>query len=110
MTMKFKEESFSNTVEILMYPDHYVADAHTFLKDDAAAVAVGSKKIIKAGTVYPTNDASAAGVVLTDVDVTDGDASGALVVHGFIDASKMPAKPEAEAITALKLIKFYNVD
>lgn len=108
MTMKFKEESFSNTVEILMYPDHYVADAHTFLKDDAAAVAVGAKKIIKAGTVYPANTDKAIGVLLTDVDVTDGDASGALVVHGFIDASKMPAQPSSAAQGVLKLIKFYN--
>lgn len=109
MTMKFKTTSYANKTEILMFPDHYVAEAHTFLQNDAAAVTENGHKIIKAGTVYPANDATAVGVVFQDVDVTDGDASGALIVHGFIDATKMPAEPEATAQTALKQIKFYNL-
>lgn len=109
MTMKFTETSYANKTEILMYPDHYVADAHTFLKNDAAATTVNGRKIIKAGTIYPANDATAVGVVFQDIDVTDGDAAGALLVHGFIDASKIPAEPVANAQAALKLIKFYNL-
>lgn len=109
MTMKFTQTAYENKTEILMYPDHYVADAHTFLQNDAAAATVNGRKIIKAGTVYPANGATAIGVVFQDVDVTDGDASGALLVHGFVDASKMPEQPAAAAQTALKLIKFYNL-
>lgn len=33
-------------------------------------------KIVAAGTVYPSNDASAVGIVFTDVDVTHGDHGG----------------------------------
>lgn len=108
MTVKFIQEDYGNTKEILMFPDHYVAHAHTFLKDDAAAATVDGKKIIKAGTIYPSNDAKAVGVVLYDVDVTNGDESGAIVVHGFVNAKKIPAQPAAAALAALNMIKFYN--
>ena len=108
MTVKLIQESYGNTTEILMYPDHYVAEAHTFKKNDSAATTVGTRKIVKAGTIYPTNDASAKGVVLYDVDVTDGDQSGALVIHGFVDAKKCTAQPSAEALAALKLVHFAN--
>lgn len=107
MTVKFNKEDYGNTKEILMFPDHYVAFAHTFLKDDAAAATVGGKKIIKAGTIYPANDATAKGVLLSDVDVTDGDQTGALVIHGFIKQSAIPAAPADEAKAALPLIKFF---
>lgn len=107
MTVKFVKEDYGNTKEILMFPDHYVAHAHTFLKDDAAATTVDGRKIVKAGTVYPTNDGEAKGVVLYDVDVTNGDENGALVVHGFIKQSAMPKEPNELAKAALPLIKFY---
>lgn len=107
MTVKFVKEDYGNTKEILMFPDHYVAHAHTFLKDDAAAVAVGGKKIIKAGTIYPANDATAKGVVMSDIDVTDGDQSGAIIVHGFIKQSAIPAAPTDEAKAALPMVKFF---
>ena len=54
----------------------------------------------------PENGATAKGVVLYDVDVTDGDSTGSLVIHGFIDKSKLPTEPDAAAITALPMIKF----
>ena len=107
MTVKFIKEDYGNTKEILMFPDHYVAFAHTFLKDDAASTLVGGRKIIKAGTIYPANGATAKGVVMYDVDVTDGDQSGAIIVHGFIKQSAIPAEPSPEAKAALPLIKFF---
>ena len=107
MTVKLVKESYGNTKEILMFPDHYVAHAHTFLKDDAAAVEVDGKKIIKAGTLYPANDATVQGVVMSDVDVTNGDQNGAIIVHGFIKQSAIPAAPTDEAKAALPMVKFY---
>lgn len=108
MTVKFVKEDYGNTKEILMFPDHYVAHAHTFLKDDAAATVAGGKKIIKAGTIYPTNDGNAVGVILYDVDVTNGDETGAILVHGFVNAKKIPAQPSSAAMGVLNLIKFYG--
>lgn len=67
----------------------------------AAAVTVEGRKIIKAGTpltgdLKARNTAFAAagadnavGVALHDYDVTDGDATGALLVFGFVDLKKV---------------------
>lgn len=66
------------------------------------------KKIVPAGTILPANDATAKGILLNDVDVTYGDAPGALIVEGYIISERLPVVPAAAAITALKEIKFYN--
>ena len=44
-------------------------------KNFAGAVTENGRKIVKAGTLYPRNDASAIGIVWADYDVTDGDRS-----------------------------------
>lgn len=48
----------------------------------------------------------AEGVLLSDVDVTYGPASGAMVVHGYINLNKLPEAPAAEAVTVLNQITF----
>lgn len=100
---KIKVTKYSNTKEILKY-DHFVTEQVILTQDNATTV--GAKKIVKAGTILPANDATAKGVVLYDVDVTNGEEKGALVIHGFIDKSKLPIQPESAAITALPMIKF----
>lgn len=100
---KIRITNYQNTKEVLKY-DHFVSEAVVLTQ--ANAVTVDNKKIVKAGTILPANDATAKGVVLYDVDVTDGDETGALVIHGFIDKSKLPVTPDAAAITALPMIKF----
>lgn len=92
-----------NRKEILKY-DHFVSEKVVLTQ--ANATTVGNKKIVKAGTIVPANGATAKGVVLYDVDVTNGDEAGSLVIHGFIDKSKIPVQPDAAAITALPMIRF----
>lgn len=58
------------------------------------------RKIIKAGTVYPSNDASAQGIIFQDVDVTDGDAAAPLMVAGYYYSDKISA--DSTAVEALK--------
>ena len=100
-------QDYTTGKQILAFPDHYVSVAHTFLKDDAAATTTSDgRKVIKAGTIYPTNDASAIGIVFNDMDVTTGDATGALLIHGFVKTAALPEAPEATAKTALKQIEF----
>ena len=65
------------------------------------------RKIVKAGTILPANDATAKGILLTDVDVTEGSQPGALVVEGYVLEARLHTAPDAEAKTALKNIKFY---
>ena len=100
---KIRVTNYSNTKEILKY-DHYVAEAVVLTQ--ANVTTVDGKKIVKAGTILPANDATAKGIVLYDVDVTNGDEVGSLVIHGFIDKSKLPTEPNSAAITALPMIKF----
>lgn len=46
-------------------------------------------KIVKAGTPFPSNDAKCEGYLLYDVDVTNGNATGAVVFEGTIDNAKL---------------------
>ena len=104
--VEYNAQTFVTGKQILVFPDHYVSVAHTFLKDDAAAVTVDGRKVIKAGTIYPTNGSTAKGVVWADYDVTNGDVTGALVIHGFVKTAALPATPTKEAKAALPMIAF----
>lgn len=104
MSRLVKTTKYTNSKEILAVGDHHVSIKKTFKMNDAAATTVEGRKIIKAGTVYPTNDASAVGMVLYDVDVTEGDADGALLLHGFVKKDKLPAEISAEAAPKIPLI------
>lgn len=100
---KIRIINYQNTKEILKY-DHFVSEAVVLTQSNATEV--DGKKIVKAGTILPANDATAKGIILYDVDVTNSDETGALVIHGFIDKTKIPTQPDAAAITALPMIKF----
>ena len=49
------------------------------------------KKIVKAGTPFPANDATCLGYLFKDVDVTNGDAPGSYVYDGVLDPDKLKA-------------------
>lgn len=107
MAIEYKSQDYGTGKQILVFPDHYVCVAHTFLKGDAAATTTDDgRKIIKAGTIYPSNDASAIGIVFNDIDVTNGDSAGALLIHGFVKTAALPVAAEAAAKSALKQIEF----
>ena len=107
MAVEYKSQDYTTGKQILVFPDHYVCVARTFSKDDATATTTDDgRKVIKAGTVYPANDATAIGIVFNDMDVTNGDATGALLIHGFVKTAALPAVPADAAKTALKMIEF----
>lgn len=108
MAVVYQNETFVTGKQILVFPDHYVSVAHTFLKDDAAATTVDGRKVIKAGTIYPANDATAKGIVWADYDVTNGDVTGALIIHGFVKTAALPVAPSATAKTALPMVAFMS--
>lgn len=47
------------------------------------------KKIVKAGTPFPADDATCKGYLLHDIDVTQGDAPGTYIYEGAIDNKKL---------------------
>jgi len=114
MAMKMKAIEYgAPTPQILASPDHYVALGFRHARADAntpgLATLVDGRYVVKAGTIYPANDTTAVGVVLNDYDVTDGDATLAVVIHGFIKTAALPAVPTADAIAALKQIQFVPI-
>lgn len=92
---------------------NFLASAHlqsfTTLVPAALGVAApNGRLIVPAGTILPTNDAEAKGILFADVDVTYGDQPGSLIVEGYIIKERLPVVPDAAAETAMTEIKFYN--
>lgn len=56
----------------------------------SATTAADGSKYVKMGTVYPSNDASAIGIVYEDVDVTSGDMPGSVVTKGVVYEDRLP--------------------
>lgn len=99
--MSIKIESAVNVNQILFYTDPQVSVG--VVVDDAASVTENGRKIVKAGTPLSgdltarntafvkaadtTNPAT--GVLLHDVDVTDGDNNGTLLVFGFVNLERL---------------------
>lgn len=113
MTMKYKTIAYDSAKHILAMPDHYVSIARKAKKATVANGMVtkkGDRFIIKAGTIYPSNDDNAIGVVLQDYDVTESDASMAIVLHGFIRADLLPDTPSNAALKNLRMIYFLKDD
>lgn len=113
MTMKYKTIAYDSAKHILAMPDHYVSIARKATKATEAGdmvVKEGDRFIIKAGTIYPSNDNKAIGVVLQDYDVTESDASMAIVLHGFIRVDRLPARPSDAALKNLRMIYFLKDD
>ena len=78
----------------------------TTLVSNVGVLAVDGKKIVKAGTILPKNDATAKGILYNDVDVTHGPQPGALIEEAYILEARLPLVPDALAKTALTKITF----
>lgn len=110
--------------DVLLAP--HLAFAVSVTVSNTGVSSTDGKKIIKAGTpiggstsvltkrstvLQVTNDsgtgAQAQGILRNDLDVTNGNAVGSMIVFGFIDESKCPTIA-AEAKTALTKITFVN--
>lgn len=100
--MQFETKHTVAEVNILAN-DHYVGVPY-----DCSSITANADGIIKAGTVIPANGTTAVGVLLHDV-VKKENPNGTIVVHGFIDAKKMPTEPTTAAMSALNQITFFNV-
>lgn len=101
MAVKRVEKSFYSQRNILAMPDSFVAIEVKLAKNSGLAVTEDGRKIVRAGTVYPANDATALGIIFNDYDVTDGDEVGALIISGYILTSALPVVPAAAAKAAL---------
>ena len=80
--------------------DHYTSQTCTVTT--AMGTTVDGRKIVKAGTVFPANNATAKGLIIADVDVTDGPAPAAYIDHGLVYSNRLPVAIDALALPVLK--------
>lgn len=121
-----KKESFGSGTQILFAVEHQVSMG--VVVDQTVGQAVGSKKIAKAGTPLTGSlDAretafteasagssgvasNAVGVLLHDVDVTDGNNNGAILLFGFVNTNRIDSTTKVKLTeyvkAALPMIKF----
>lgn len=129
---KFIETNYSNKKEILKFSQHHIQLAIT-VSDKGIVANSDGKKIVPAGTILGGDGGSilgddtklaivkntqggatgtdgagidAEGVLLENVDVTYGPKQGAMLIHGFVKLSALPAVPCADAIKSLNMVKF----
>lgn len=90
-----------------------IPKTHTIPQSMGVADPVTGRLIVKCGTMYPTNDADAIGVVYPNApdcfvyDVTDGDVEGAVMIAGRVWENRLPEAPDAAAVTALEARGLY---
>lgn len=69
------------------------------------------RKVVPAGTPYPSNDNKCVGYLLEDVDVTMGDAPGTYVYQGTIDWEKVKSLSIADAARKVTpRVTFYGAE
>lgn len=102
--MKVEEKKLIKEKINFLASGKYTAFTYTVSKSKGEVIE--NRKIVKAGTILPENDNTAIGILLEDVDVTNGDALGSLIEEGFIFKDKLPVVPDERAIEKLKKITF----
>lgn len=60
------------------------------MTQEMATTAENGAKYVPMGTIYPSNDANAEGIVYEDVDVSTGNMAGSVVVRGSVIESRLP--------------------
>lgn len=117
------KETYGNKNQILFAVEHQVSMG--IVVDTTCGVAENGRKIAKAGTPVTGNlderttaftpavtseTSNAVGILLHDVDVTDDDNNGTVLLFGFVNTNRIDettkAKITAEVKAALPMIKF----
>ncbi len=92
-------------------PGYFLAEADCAreTKQIAAAgaeTAENGGKYVPMGTIYPSNDSNATGIVYEDVDVSTGDMPGSVVTKGVVYEDRLPAALDSDAKSALTALGF----
>ena len=96
-----KTEKYNSGVNILSSEVGLVLK--TFQGTQSMATQEGDKKIIKAGKIVPTNDASAKGIVFEDVDITNDEKKPiSVIVAGRVIEKNLQETVNANAKTLLE--------
>ncbi len=102
--MYYKKKVGIGQVEFISRNSNF--SAKTYEIPQSAGKDVDGKKIVVAGTIFPANDATAKGILVNDIDVTEGNKPGAVMDAGYVYAARLPEEPAEAAKTALPHIIF----
>lgn len=108
-----KKVSGAAPVQILFNVQNQMSVGIKLAKDFAGAVTENGRKIVKAGTplrgdltnrsaAFTAADNTAVGVLLHDVDVTDAEANGTLLIWGFVNLNRVDAAAKALLTSAIQ--------
>lgn len=75
---------------------------NTATQDMAVTETETNKKLVRSGTIFPSNDSNAKGIVFEDVDVTKGNYPCSVMTAGFVYKDRLPTVPTSDAVNALK--------
>lgn len=81
--------------------ENIIRETRTIAQASATTAADGTK-YVPMGTIYPSNDTNAEGIVYEDVDVTSGDMPGSVVLKAVVYEDKLPEILDSDARTALE--------
>lgn len=116
-------ESYGNVNQILIDPTNFFAMS-VVVDSGVATVTENGRKIAKAGlplagsldarttafTEAASTGTDVVGVLLHDVDVTDGDNNGTILLFGFVNTNRIESTTKAKLVAAvtkaLPMIKF----
>ena len=72
------------------------------ISQTGASTAPNGGKYVPAGTVWPSNDGGAEGIVYENVDVSTGNMPGSVIVKGTVYEDRLPIAIDEAAKTALE--------
>ena len=75
-----------------------------------ATTAADGSKYVPMGTIYPSNNSSAVGIVYEDVDVSSGNMPGSVVYAGYVIEDRLPVELDSDAKSALQALGFVFVE
>lgn len=94
-------QEFGQEKTILKFFPYHASDC---LVPQSMGTVVDGRKIVKAGTPFPSNDGDCVGFLLHDVDVTQGDEAGTYIYEGVLDPDKLTENGVKIANAALKAV------
>lgn len=102
MSMPVIRKSYGTQKNILAMSQDWHAIERKLDQNSFGVVTEDGRKIIKAGTPYPSNDQYCIGLVFNDYDVTDGDVAASILIDGKVEERKLPIALDVAAKAALK--------
>lgn len=81
---------------------HEECERKTRQATQAMAKTENGGKYVPMGTIYPSNDGNAVGIIYEDVDVTTGDMPASVVLSGVVIEDRLPVALAGAAKSALE--------